>query len=370
MRTMTMTAAIVFVIVAGCNGEGNGSTDAATDEETVTIKYETCPPCDDPPTCRPGEVLTCCACIKVPRETASRTSCTDMSEYCGSGGVDLSCYKPEGYPTQQDPQTVTVHGVVDVYATGPDSSNITVEIYAENEDATLGGLLGSTVSVDACADHEDELPVPHEVGEEEEFCPGICRELKPDTEDCRKLAYYAIEGIPTNTALIVKTSGSEATWKNMYSYNIWFFDDEIEEGKVYYKSRVLSMDDWRSIPVAAGDTSGVASGKSAVAGEIHDCGDVRLYYVTAATNPVAGTFTYFNGVEEKLYPDVSRADYGTNLDGLYAAVEMDAGATAFVTAVAKIEGEGYVSLGWRKVHTFPDSLTSVSLRGTRPDQVP
>jgi hypothetical protein len=170
---------------------------------------------------------------------------------------------------------------------------------------------------------------------------------------------------------VVKTSGSSATWKDMYSYNIWLFDYEIDaDSRVYYKSRCLSLDDWRNIPVAAGDVTGVAPGKGAVAGEIHDCGDVRLYYATVAVYPRAETFTYFNGVEEKLYPELGRTDYGTNLDGLYAAIELDAGQTVWVTALARVAGEGYVSLGWQVAQTWPDSLTSVSLRGTRPNQVP
>jgi len=362
----------VLFFIQGCNGD-NGATDAGTDDgaEGVTILYETCPPCENPPSCRSGEVLTCCTCIKLPLENALRTSCSDMSDFCGSGSVDISCFRPGGYPpTDLPPQYVTLHGIVDVYATGPDSNDITIEVYTVNEDSTLGTLLGSTLSTADCAAHESQLPAHHEIGDELTFCPGICREKKPDTEDCRDLAYYSINGIPTNTPLVVKTTGSAGTWKDMIQYNIWFFDDAIQDGKVFHKARCLSLDDWRNIPVAAGDVGGVAPGKSAVAGEIHDCGDIRVYYVTVGTNPRAATFTYFNGVEEKLYPELGRGDYGTNLDSLYAAVEMDAGQTVWVTAVAQIPGEGYVSLGWGKARTFPDSLTSVTLKGMRPDQVP
>jgi hypothetical protein len=371
---LAVLAAAALFGAAGCGDGGNGPADTETDDGAETegsaIKYETCPPCAEPPSCRSGEVRSCCTCLKLPIEDAARTSCTDMSDYCGSGPVDIACLKPEGYPTPGTPQTVDVHGVVDVYATGPNSDDVTVEIYRENDDGTLGELLGSNTSTPDCAAHEAELPVPHEVGDEATFCAGACLEKKPDTEDCRDLGYYTLSGIPTNTALVVKTSGNELTWKDMYSFNIWFFDGDVEGGKVFYKARSLSLDDWRNIPVAAGDVGGVAVGKSAVAGEIHDCGDVRIYYATVGTNPRAGTLTYFNGVEDKLYPELGRSSYGTNKDGLYAAIEMDAGQTVWVTAVASIPGEGYVSLGWATAQTFPDSLTSVTLRGTRPNQVP
>jgi hypothetical protein len=370
-KGLTLAAAVAclpLLALAACDDGGNGPTDASTEE--VTILYETCTePCPVQPMCRAGEVVSCCTCIRLPLEDAGRTSCADMSDYCGSGPVDLSCYKPDGYPTQGTPADITMHGVVDVYATGPNSDGITIQVYRENADGSLGALLGETVSDATCPDHEAELPVPNEVGDEAVFCPGVCQEKKPDTEDCRELGYYEIPGIPTNTPLVVKTSGSSATWKDMFSYNIWFFDNEIVNDRVYYKSRCLSLDDWRNIPVAAGDVTGVAPGKGAVAGEIHDCGDVRLYYATVAVYPRAETFTYFNGVEEKLYPELGRSDYGTNLDGLYAAIELDAGQTVRVTALARIAGEGYVSLGWAVAQTWPDALSSVSLRGTRPNQV-
>jgi hypothetical protein len=348
----------------------DGDEDVTPDAVDEGIRYETCPPCYEPPACMADEVASCCTCLKLPLEDAGRASCTDMSDSCGSGPVDIACLKPDGYPTPATPETVTAHGVVDVFATGQNSDGITVEIYAENDDGTLGELLGATTSTADCAAHESELPVPHEIGSEATYCPGVCQEKKPDTDQCRDLGYFAISGIPTNTALVVKTSGSAITWRDTYAFNIWFFDDDVEGGKVFLKAPCLSMDDWRNIPIAAGDVGGVAPGRSMVAGEIHDCGDVRVYYVTVGTNPRPDRLTYFDGQEDKTYPEYGRSDYGTNLDGLYAAIEMDADQTVWVTAVASIPGEGYVSMGWAMARTFADSLTFVTLRGTRPDQVP
>lgn len=364
---------LLFFILSGCDG-GGGKKDAGGDEDggEVSVLYETCPDqqCIEPPLCRAGEVLTCCTCVRIPSENGRRSSCDDMSEYCGDGDVDISCLMPDGYPEVEEVKYVTVIGVVDVYATGGNSDNIVVEIYREGEDGQVGELLGSYTSTDDCASHEAQFPEIHEVGDEAQFCPGPCQELLPDTEDCRKLAYYEIENIPTNTALIVKTSGNPGLWKDMYSYNIWFSNEQIIDGRIFYKARCLSLDDWRNIPATAGDVGGIAPGKSAVAGEIHDCGDVRIYYAMAGTNPRATTFTYFNGVEEKLYPDLSRAGVGTNLDSLYAAIEVEADRAIWITALAMIEGVGIVNLGWYRARTFPNSLTAVTLRGTRPNQVP
>jgi hypothetical protein len=67
-----------------------------------------------------------------------------------------------------------------------------------------------------------------------------------------------------------------------------------------------------------------------------------------------------------------RSNHGTNIDGLYAAIEMEAsaaGSPVYVTALAQVTGVGVVSLGWQKAFVYPETLTSVTLRGTRPDQV-
>jgi hypothetical protein len=270
---------------------------------------------------------------------------------------------------------------VDVYATGPDSDAVRVEILALDDDGNMGELLGSYVSDTTCSDHETagEFPSQHESTDEAADCPGPCREkISPDNHDCRELGYYRIEGIPTGEPLVVKTSQAEGSglWKDMVSFNIWFFNDEIRDvggtDHVFYKARIVSTDDWRNIPVAAGDTNGVAPGYGAVAGEIHDCSDRRLGFAMAATHPAPNTLTYFNGVEEKLYPNLARSAYGTNIDGLYASIEIEAdaaGTPVWVSALAQVEGEGVVSLGWLKAFVYPDTLSSVTLRGTRPDQV-
>ncbi len=367
MNVVTAWFGGVALLQIAC-GNGGGQSDASAE---AIVRYETCSPCPQPPRCLSGEVMTCCTCVKLPQGEAGRTSCTDMNDYCGDGAPDISCLKPGGYPATAEPKMVSLHGVVDVYATGPDSTGVTIEVYEEGPDATLGSLVARATSEDTCPLHEAELPPPHEVGDELTYCPGLCVERNADTTDCRRLAYYETDAtVPTNKPLIVKTSGSAGTWKEMYSYNVWFFDNEVRSGKVFYKARILSTDDWRLIPVSAGDASGIAPGKSAVAGEIHDCGDVRLFFATVGTNPLSGMLTYFNGKEEKLYPDRGRVDYGTNLDGLYAAIEIDADRLVWVTALATISGEGLVNLGWRRARTFPDALTSVTLKGTRPDQVP
>jgi len=370
-----LAAVLVSTGCGGGKGDGNG--------EPVEVLYETCDSvCPAPPTCGEGEVLTCCTCVKVPASDAVRTTCSMLSEYCApiAGPPDISCYQPGGYPTSDPEGSAALHGAVDVYATGGGSDGVLVEVYRAADDGNLGTLVGEYVSDTTCLAHEADFPTVDESADEVADCPGPCSEkVSPDNHDCRDLGYFLIDAVPTNVPLVVKTSqsGGGSLWKDMLSFNIWFFDDEIGAdgglaGHVFYKARVLSVDDWRNIPVAAGDTNGIASGYAAIAGELHDCGDVRLTFAMAGTFPEANTLTYFNGVEEKLYPDLMRGGYGTNIDGLYAAIEVEpaaGGAPVFISAIARIAGEGVVSLGWQKAFLYPETLTSVTLRGTRPDQV-
>jgi hypothetical protein len=377
--TEAICALVAISLAAGCDGGGKD-----TDAGTVEVLHETCGPdvCPSPPGCAADEVLTCCTCVRVPVQDAVRTTCDLLGEYCApsAGPVDISCYMADGYPAPAPEGSATLHGPVDVYATGGDSEGVLVQVYRVADDGNLGDMVGEYVSDATCADHEADFPAISESADEEADCPGPCQEkVSPDNHDCRSLGYYVVDAVPTNVPLVVKTSqsGGGSLWKDMLSFNIWYFDDDIGadggiSGHVYYKARVLSVDDWRNIPVAAGDPSGIASGYAAVAGEIHDCGDVRLGFATAGVHPEANTLVYFNGVEEHLYPDLLRGNYGTNIDGLYAAIEMEAasdGSAVWVSALAQVEG-AVVSLGWQKAFVYPETLTSVTLRGTRPDQVP
>lgn len=378
MTRIVLASSAIVLAALSCSGggdDGNGP--------DVDVQYETCPSslCPTPPACGSGEVLTCCTCVRAPVRAAVTTTCDLLGEYCSStaGNPDISCFMPGGFPTQEPEGSATLHGPVDVYATGVDSDDILVQVYrGDTADGNLGALVGEYVSDTTCPDHEADYPTHTETADEVADCPGPCQEkMSPDNHDCRNLGYYVIEGVPTNVPLIIKTSDASGTsWKDMLSFNIWLFDDDIGAdggiaGHVYHKARVLSVDDWRNIPVAAGDTSGIAAGHAAVAGELHDCNDVRISFAMAATFPDANTLTYFNGVEEHLYPDLSRSVYGTNIDGLYASIEMEAspaGEPVYVSAIAQV-GDEVVSLGWQKAFVFPETLTSVTLRGTRPDQV-
>ncbi|MBW2263510.1 MAG: hypothetical protein JRG91_16225, partial [Deltaproteobacteria bacterium] len=225
--TRSILAASALVMIASlsaCGGE-NGDTDG----NTTTVLHETCGPdvCPSPPACGSGEVLTCCTCVRVPVQDAVTTTCDLLGEYCAStaGDPDISCFMPDGYPTPAEPTLITLHGSVDVYATGGGSDGVLVQVYQVDGEGNVGTLVGEYVSTADCADHEADFPTHVETAEEEADCPGPCQEkISPENADCRTLGYYVIADVPTNTPLVIKTSqdGGGSLWKDMLTFNIWF----------------------------------------------------------------------------------------------------------------------------------------------------
>ncbi|MCB9611024.1 MAG: hypothetical protein H6721_02345 [Sandaracinus sp.] len=340
------------------------------------------------PRCSGSELATACVCVPPPASpdatpdafTINRVGCSQLEsdgvnerneqdDFCDEGGADrapnLSCMQAGMYRVRGEVQMVTMYGVVDVFGNGADADDILVEVYEEGANGALGALLGS-----ATAQIEDD-----------------CSETDNVIEDgmvvqSRRVGFFSIPNVPSETPLIVKTSGDASFWRNIYSYNIEALNDEIETGEPpagscstipsgprwEYRARIISSADWRSIPLTAGLVDGIRSGSGAVAGEIHDCDDIRLEFAQIGTNPpAAGVFTYFNDNPTNPLPDTSR-DVGTSLLGLYGALDIPAGPVD-VAAVGRLDGQT-VTLGWYKAQVFAGAVTTVTLRGLRSHQVP
>jgi hypothetical protein len=270
---------------------------------------------------------------------------------------------------------VTVYGVVDVFGNGGDADGITVEIYEEGADGAMGSLVGSASSAVVGA----ECPATQSPSE-----PCCESEIEYDNDmevGTRNLGFYAIENVPTETPLLVRTSGNPEFWRELYTFNILIPNEEVESGAAgdlcteapdgmrwEYRARILSRSDYNSIPLTAGLPSGVPSGNGGVAGEVHDCDNVRLEFAQVATNPNAEILTFFNDNPSNPLPDRSRVE-GTSLLGLYAALNLPTGPVD-VAAVGRLEDGTVVSLGWYRARIFPDAVSVVTFRGLRAHQVP
>ena len=114
----------------------------------------------------------------------------------------------------------------------------------------------------------------------------------------------------------------------------------------------------------------ITGGNGALGGEIHDCGNVRLQNAVVETNGSRRAMVYFNDNEENPMPKNGLLQTGST--AVFAALDVRPGFQR-LTASGLIEEDGQtipVSLGYYDVRVFPDAVTSVTLKGLQPHQVP
>ena len=317
-----------------------------------------------PPTSACNAVSVCGVCVPNPPGDLKRT--TDTREFKGTGDPDLSCLKKGATLKSLNPGTVkiTMKGYAKIFANGPDSANVKIEVFKEGANgATDGAAIASTIT-------DKTLPI------------GVKTETiyKAGKPQDRTLYPYEIkvDAFPVDMPLIVKTSGKapEDGWFNLYDYGVIAYRTEVEASATFnFDVRALGNDDYASILKAAYSRP-PEGGKAAIAGEVHDCQrddpsvpleqrEVRLANATVEIAPrsSAGLF-YLSEVEDDPLPDPSRK--GTGRLGLYAVGALSPGPYT-VAASGKIGTTTY-GLGSYTVQAFPDSVSVFTFRGRRPWQ--
>jgi len=276
---------------------------------------------------------------------------TTVEEYAGSGPPDLGWLFPEGYPEPADPdnsQDVTVNGVVNVFSHGCQSNEVDVSVYTVKrtggaDEAELGELVGSTVTT-----------------AEDCSIDGVAEE----NEDCgtRYECRYSYPGVPSETELVFLTEG--AVWSQLYDYGVFIPNSEVQGGEWEHDVRALAADDYTVIAqVAMG--SPITPGNGAMAGEVHDCGDVRLLNAVADVDVSRFITTYFTDNEENPLPNLDAS--ATSTLGLYGAMDVRPGPVT-VAAAGIVDGK-LVAIGYFRARIYPDSVTSFTFRGLKPFQV-
>lgn len=375
--------------VSGCTDDPPATPAMDASGPVDEVAYDEFAPTEDcatTPRCQSYQVQSGCVCISRPSDDdafgANRTGCAELNasgetvrnpedDFCdegtSNGSVNFGCMMPDMYYEAGASEDVTLYGVVDVFGNGGDANAIEITVYREGPNGTLGEMLGSaTASTEhGCSETEDEIDDDMVVG-------------------TRELGYYQIDGIPSETPLIVKASGNREFWRDLYTYNVYIPNSEIEReapgadectgedslpaGQRWaLRPRIISRSDWVSIPLTAGVPEGIRTGSGVVGGEVHDCDNIRVEFAQVNTNPRAVAMTYFNDNPDNPLPVTSRTE-GTSILGLYAALDVPAGPVD-VAAVAHLDG-GTVSLGWYRAQVFDGAVTVVTLRGLRPSQVP
>jgi hypothetical protein len=238
-------------------------------------------------------------------------------------------------------------------------------------DGSPGEMLGSTVS---------DIEAPGNATEDV-YSPSRDRVIQT-----RRLGAYQLPNIPTEAELLVVTEGDPADMTasalfshRIYDYNIMLRNAEVDMPAapmgvpgpaVRFDPRVLSNSDWQAIPSAATLVTGIPQGHGVLAGEVHDCDNVRLANAMVSSEPRqlwSGGTVYFSENDTNPLPDMSRNGRGTSLLGTYALLDMGPGPTT-VAAVGVDTSGRLQHLGSYRARIYPDSVTVVTFRGLRPWQ--
>jgi hypothetical protein len=277
---------------------------------------------------------------------------TDVDEFGGTGAPDVGCFAPGGYPAAPGAsQMVSVSGFARIFSSGCNSGNLRITFHkvvrdGGPNDGQLGEVVGTTVVTPADCTNMGEMS---------------------DDDDCVDPLWecsYTYPNVPTETELAIKTEGSP-TWSPLIQYNIYIPNDEVMAGTWEHDVRALAAPDYSVIPQTA-IGGPITPGNGAVAGEVHDCGDVRLLNAVANIDKQKRALTYFTSNEDSPLPDLGAK--GTSKLGLYAALDVPQGAVT-VAALGTTGGQT-VALGQHRVWVYPDTVTSVTFRGMRPYQLP
>jgi hypothetical protein len=353
------TFAAGAVLCSGCSSSsGDGTPSSGCENLVPAANSEFCEASPATPDCTrindSYKVDVCGVPLKQPPGELQRSE--NVEEFPGSGPPDVSCYLPDSYPATGTSTTVTVQGITKIFSHGCMSKSVTIEVYrvvrdGSANDGALGALIGTPVTTEAdCTTTGVATP-------DEDTCGTVF--------ECK----YEYPGVPTETELVFKTysTSSPVLWAPIYEYNVYAFesDEGVATGTWTHDVRALAQDDYGVIAQAAIGNP-VTQTHGVLAGEVHDCGNVRLINATVDIDTDKVATTYFTNDEAHPLPD--RTALGTSTLGLYSALDIKPGPVT-VAASGLVGGE-LVSVGFFRARIFEDSVTSVTFRGLRPFQVP
>jgi hypothetical protein len=354
-------------------------------------------------------------CLYPPTQVATRTPCGEVSEFCDptmNPTPNLTCLGQSAATPPATPAKVTLTGFVHVFSSGPDAKGLTVQVFEQSaltggaDPATTAPLLTTSVTLDpatqrACdSDPAKGCSLPSTTGCALPVCnDGLaghtddkkyCRDLGGGNSECssrlRWEGRYSIDNVPTNTQLVIRTTGPggkpDTTWATMVAFNIVLSTadpacktasdvyclDTTNPAMPKYQLNVnaLSQSDYVNIPTTSGLAGGISSGLGAIAGEVHDCDNVRVGYVQVGVSPEGDRFTYFNGNPIKTLPDSGRVGAGTDRLGLYAALNVKPGNVTVETAGLTSAGGAPTTFGRFTAIVYPNTVSVANINGGRP----
>jgi hypothetical protein len=342
----------------GDGGAGGGCANAPALADSDYCKSCTPSSSSSPASCTAARPINAC-CTWVSTPTVEITRGLNLHFFSGTDPtLNLGCLSA---PAKLDtPKTATIKGYVKLFSSGNDSAGVKIEIFKEGANGALGDPVGQAFVTQA-NDAADPPLMPKPTWLDK--CP------QPDGCSFRSFTY---PNVPTETPLIIKTSDASGgtTWADLYDYDIYFANGQLDAngGVSDYYVNAVAATDIRTVAAAVG--LNVKPGMGLIAGEVHDCGDVRLSGAQVDTDmPHDGPIFYFSDQESNPLPDQTRNSrgLGTSTLGLFGALNVPTGTPIHVSAVGKVQGQD-VLLGQYTIQTFPNAVTALSFRGRRPWQ--
>ncbi|HEY1694573.1 MAG TPA: hypothetical protein VGG39_20525 [Polyangiaceae bacterium] len=267
---------------------------------------------------------------------------------------DLSCLSNPA--TLGTPQMVTLTGYVWLFSSGQDSQNVKVEVFTENHPTTPDGSIATAALGSYTTSPSDPIDPTDTTWNSK--CPGGC--------SYRQYTISAV--VPTETPLVIKTSdGGSGQWATLYDYNIYFKNSDVQNGQVSYDATAVAGPDLQTVAATVGLT--VQPGMGLLAGEVHDCSDIRQFGATVETSAAhQGALLYFTEDESSPLPSLEAKD--TSHLGLFGALNMQPGAPIRVSAVGQDPSNPgqFLMMGTYVVQVYDGAVTAISLRGRRPWQ--
>ena len=296
-------------------------------------------------------VEMCGVALPAPPADAALERSSSVKNFAGSGPPQLDCFEPAGYPAAPGtPQLVTMKGIAKIFSHGCSSDNLEIKVYTVKRDGSADDgmpdqLVGAAITTDADC-------TVNGVSVNNDDCP-----------DMRHECTYEYPNVPTETELIVVTSGMY--WAPIYEYNLYIRNDAVVSGFYDKDVRALAQDDYGLVAqVALG--SPITLGHGAVAGEVHDCDNVRLVNAVVDVDTPRLVSTYFTDNESNPLPDLDAN--ATSILGLYSAMDIEPGPVT--VAAAGIHNGRLVGVGYVRARVFANAITTVTFRGLQPYQLP
>jgi hypothetical protein len=365
-----LVCAVGIASSAACSSSGvpasndGGATTSCANAPTVEdTSLQQCSSCSTSAACTSQEPLqACCTWVAQPHDAlADGINLHRYSTTNPNATPDLSCLTaaPAGLGT---PQMVTLTGYVWLFSSGVDSQGVNVDVYAENTPTTPDGSIGATPLGSGTFTTTAMSPIDPVDTTWNSMCPNGC-----------SYRLYTITNIPTETPLVIKTSDAgSGQWATLYDYNIYFPNSQVQNGSVSYDATAVAGPDLNTVAGTVGLT--IQSGMGVLAGEVHDCSDIRLSGATVETAPGGsvqsheGPMFYFTTDESNPLPSLEAAD--TSDLSLFGALNLQPGSPLRVTALGQDPANAgqFLMLGTYVVQVYSGAVTAISLRGRRPWQ--